>query len=192
MLKLESKPEIRIYSDVYRSRASAEVVLLRYYSSNLPGIFVWQPGEVQWQRKSFARRENVISSLYVSVIQIAPCKLCARLTSNPEVDHSLKHELPRLSYLICVCSKVNVWLKADFHSVQNVARLFFSERFLLRRISIQCKMSRDRLLASAFFWITNSQAERISLAVVDFTHFKRKRSLKIDRAIFCTEWKSAF
>ena len=33
-------------------------------------------------------------------------------------------------------------------------------------------MSRDRLLASAFFWITNSQAEQISLAVVDFTHFK--------------------
>ena len=39
--------------------------------------------------------------------------------------------------------------------------------------------------------ITNSQAEQISLAVVDFTHFKRKRSLKIDRATFCTEWKSA-
>ena len=87
-------------------------------------------------------------------------------------------------------------------------------------------MSRDRLLASAFFLITNNQAEQISssqkcreilctasataayvnntlplalavheisrhfcnwphmisLAVVDFTHFKRKRSLKIDRA----------
>ena len=27
--------------------------------------------------------------------------------------------------------------------------------------------------------------------MVDFTHFKRKRSLKIDRATFCTEWKSA-
>ena len=64
--------------------------------------------------------------------------------------------------------------------------------YALRRISIQCKMSRDWLLASAFFWITNSQAEQISLAVVDFTHFKRKRSLKIDRATFCTEWKSAF
>ena len=62
----------------------------------------------------------------------------------------------------------------------------------IRRISIQCKMSRDRLLASAFLWITNSQAEQISLAVIDFTHFKRKRSLKIDRATFCTEWKSAY
>ena len=51
-------------------------------------------------------------------------------------------------------------------------------------------MSRDRLLASAFFSNTNIQAERISLAVVDFTHFKRKRSIKIDRATFCTEWKS--
>jgi hypothetical protein len=30
-----------------------------------------------------------------------------------------------------------------------------------------------------------------SLAVVDCTHFKRKRSQKIDRATFCTEWKSA-
>ena len=28
--------------------------------------------------------------------------------------------------------------------------------------------------------------------MVDFTHFKRKRSLKIDRATFCIEWKSAF
>ena len=27
--------------------------------------------------------------------------------------------------------------------------------------------------------------------MVDFTRFKRKRSLKIDRATFCTEWKSA-
>ena len=27
--------------------------------------------------------------------------------------------------------------------------------------------------------------------MVDFTHFKRKRLLKIDRATFCTEWKSA-
>ena len=52
-------------------------------------------------------------------------------------------------------------------------------------------MSRDRFLASAFFSITNSRAEQISLAVVDFTHFKRERSLKIDRATFCTEWKSA-
>ena len=43
----------------------------------------------------------------------------------------------------------------------------------LRRISIQCKMSRDRFLSSVFFSNTNSQAERISLAVVDFTHFKR-------------------
>ena len=62
-------------------------------------------------------------------------------------------------------------VKADFHSAHNVARSTFSERFLLNY---------------------NSQAEQISLAVVDFTHFKRKRSLKIDRATFCTEWKSAF
>ena len=68
----------------------------------------------------------------------------------------------------------------------------FVWKLVWRQISIQCKMSRDRLLASAFFWITNSQAEQISVAVVDFTHFKRKRSLKIDRATFCTEWKSAF
>ena len=52
-------------------------------------------------------------------------------------------------------------------------------------------MSRDRILAGAFFSIKNSQVEQISLAVVDFTQFKRKRSLKIDRATFCTEWKSA-
>ena len=43
-------------------------------------------------------------------------------------------------------------LKADFHSVQNVARSTFSERFLLNY---------------------------------------KQRSLKIDRATFCTEWKSA-
>ena len=59
---------------------------------------------------------------------------------------------------------VNYRFKADF---QNVARSTFSERFL-------------------------SNYKQISLAVVDFTHFKRKRSLKIDRATFCTEWKSAF
>jgi hypothetical protein len=29
-------------------------------------------------------------------------------------------------------------------------------------------------------------------AVVDCTYFERKRSQKIDRATFCTEWKSAF
>ena len=39
-------------------------------------------------------------------------------------------------------------------------------------------MSRDRLLSSVFFWNTNSQAEQISLAVVDFTHFKRKRKVQ--------------
>ena len=61
-------------------------------------------------------------------------------------------------------------IKADFHSVQNVARSTFSERFLLN--------------------YKHGQAEQIS-AAVDFTHFKRKRSLKIDRATFCTEWKSA-
>ena len=53
-----------------------------------------------------------------------------------------------------------------------------------RRISIHCKMI-------VFIWNTNSQAEQISLATVDSTHFKRKRAQKIDRATFCTEWKSA-
>jgi hypothetical protein len=45
--------------------------------------------------------------------------------------------------------------------------------------------------AIIFFWNTNSQAEQISLAAVDSTHFsKRKRSQKIDQyATFCTEWK---
>ena len=62
-------------------------------------------------------------------------------------------------------------LKADFHSVQNVARSTFSERFLLNY-----KQSSGTNL----------------IAVVDVTHFKRKRSLKIDRATFCTEWKSTF
>ena len=70
------------------------------------------------------------------------------------------------------CHKVIiVYHKADFHSMQNVARSTFSERFLLNY-----KQSSG----------TNS------LPVVDFTHFKRKRSLKIDRATFCTEWKSAY
>ena len=62
-------------------------------------------------------------------------------------------------------------IKADFHSVQNVPRSTFYD----------CLLS------------TNRQAEQISLAVVDCKHFKfRKQSQKIDRATFCTEWKSVF
>ena len=61
-------------------------------------------------------------------------------------------------------------IKADFHSVQNVPRSTFYD----------CLLS------------TNRQAELISLAVVDCKHFKRKQSQKIDRATFCTEWKSVF
>jgi hypothetical protein len=63
------------------------------------------------------------------------------------------------------------WIKADFHTVHNVERSTFCNRFLLKY---------------------KRQAEQISLAVVDYTHFKRKRSQKIDRAIFYTEWKSAY
>jgi hypothetical protein len=52
-------------------------------------------------------------------------------------------------------------VKADFHSMQNVAR-------------------GDFLRSLAFFWNTNSQAEQISLAVVQLLHTfpKRKRSQK--------------
>jgi hypothetical protein len=38
----------------------------------------------------------------------------------------------------------------------------------------------------------NCQVEQIFLAVVVCTHLKKKRSQRIDRATFCTEWKFAF
>ena len=59
-------------------------------------------------------------------------------------------------------------IKADFHSMQNVARSTFCDHFLLKY-----KQSNA----------TNQ---------VDWTHFKRKWSQKYDLAIFCTEWKSAW
>jgi hypothetical protein len=49
--------------------------------------------------------------------------------------------------------------------LKNIARSIFCDRFVLKY--------------------------KQSLAVVDCTHFKRKRPQKIDRATFCTEWKSA-
>jgi hypothetical protein len=59
-------------------------------------------------------------------------------------------------------------IKADFHSVQNVARSTFCDHFLLK------------------YKQSNATDQ------VDWTYFKRKWSQKVDLAIFCTEWKSAW
>ena len=96
----------------------------------------------------------------------------------------------------CTCtSAVEKNRDSIFTAVTTMWKLGLNSRrrvIVWRWISIRCKMLRDRLFAIAFFWNTNSQAEQISLAAVDCTHFKRKRSQKIDRATFCTGWKSAF
>ena len=54
--------------------------------------------------------------------------------------------------------------------IQNVARSTFCDCFLSKY-----KQSSGKIL----------------LAVADCTHIKRKRSQRIDRATFCTEWKFA-
>jgi hypothetical protein len=61
-------------------------------------------------------------------------------------------------------------LKADFHSVQNVARSNFCDRFLLKCVQ------------------STTANEFVPLECL---YFKRKRSQKVDRTTFCTEWKSA-
>ena len=59
-----------------------------------------------------------------------------------------------------------------------------------RRISVWWKMLRNRFFAIPLFWKTDSQVEQISLDELEWTRFKRMRSQKINRATFCTEWKS--
>jgi hypothetical protein len=118
---------------------------------------------------------NLATSLIISTILL-------------QVVNSLFHTCWRLvGRLVTRCeifACVPAWLKTNEYQVIILACLWYV------KVSIQCKMLRDRLFAIAFFGNTNSQAEQISLAVVDCTHFKRKRSQKIDRATFCTEWKS--
>ena len=59
-----------------------------------------------------------------------------------------------------------VSFKADFHSVQNFMRSILIERFLLKCVN------------------SNTANEFVPL---DCLYLKRKRSLKVDRATFCTE-----
>ena len=61
----------------------------------------------------------------------------------------------------------------------------------LRRISIQRNLASARNFAIAFFWNVFSQPYLTKFVLLDNTHFKRKRSHKIERSLNCTEWKSA-
>ena len=63
-----------------------------------------------------------------------------------------------------MCGRV----KGDFHSGQNVARSTFCDRFFLK------------------------YKQSSGTAMADCAYFKRKRSQKVDRETFCTEWKSPF
>ena len=60
-----------------------------------------------------------------------------------------------------------------------------------RLISIQCNLSRVRNFTIAFFGNVFSQPYLMKFVLLDYTHFKRKRSHKIECSLNCTEWKSA-
>ena len=69
------------------------------------------------------------------------------------------------------CTQTSHRVKADFHSEQYVARTTFSERFPLECVQTT----------------TANEIRPAWLFIV-----KRKRPLKVDRATFYSEWKSAF
>ena len=82
-----------------------------------------------------------------------------------------------------------VQLRSSFFGFDNNVKTL---QWYLRLISIQCNLSSARNFAIAFFWNVFSQPYLMKFVLLDYTHFKRKRSHKIERSLNWTEWKSAF